>query len=161
MKWTRHSTASAWRRSARGYGASFCLCLLFQRQLWSQRHCRTILSSLSWAGFLKSKFSRTLVIHLTCPSLCRAVFFTLVEDRIEDHQQQEGGVVCRDSLRSAELSVIDHVQPGAEQQDPAHTVKGGLHQEEHHVDGGEGALLCPVPVYNCLGINWSNIAFSS
>ena len=91
-----------------------------------------------------------MVVHLTCPGLCRAVFATLIEDCIEDHQQQEGGVVSRDSLGAAELPVIDHVQPGAEQQDPAHTVKGGLHEEEHHVDEGEGALLCPVPVYNCL-----------
>ena len=88
-------------------------------------------------------------IHLTCPGLCGAVFATLVEDSVEDHQQQEGGVVSEDSLGAAELSVIDHVQPGAEQQDPAHTVKGGLQKEEHHVDEGEGALLCPVPVYNC------------
>ena len=88
-----------------------------------------------------------MVIHLTCPGLCSAIFATLVEDRVEDHQQQEGGVEGEDSLGAAELPVIDHVQPGAEQQDPAHAVKGGLHQEEHHVDGGEGALLCPVPVF--------------
>ena len=87
-----------------------------------------------------------MVVHLTCPGLRRVVFVTLVEDDVEDHQQQEGGVEGEDSLGGGELSVIDHVQPGAEQQDPAHAVKGGLHQEEHQVDGGEGALLCPVPV---------------
>ena len=70
---------------------------------------------------------------------------TLVENCIEDHQHQEGGVEGEDSLGAAELPVIDHIQPGAVQQDPAHAVKCGLHQEEHQVDGGEGALLCPVP----------------
>ena len=84
-------------------------------------------------------------IDLTCPGLCWAVLASLVEDCVEHHQQQEGGVEGEDSLGAAELPVIGHVQPGAEQEDPAHTVERGLHQEEDQVDRGQGALLCPVP----------------
>ena len=83
---------------------------------------------------------------LTCPGLCWAVLASLVEDCVEHHQQQEGGVEGEDSLGAAKLPVIGHIQPGAEEKDPAHAIKGGLHQEEHQVDGGQGALLSPVPV---------------
>ena len=83
------------------------------------------------------QFCNWIFIDLTCPGPCGTVLASLVEDRVEHHQQEEGGVEGGDSLGAAELPVIDHVQPGAEQQDPAHAVKEGLHQEEHQVDGGE------------------------
>ena len=85
-------------------------------------------------------------VHPTCPCLCGAVLARPVEDCVEPHQQEEGGVEGEDCLGAAELPVIDDVEPGAEQQDPAHAVEAGFHDEEGQIDGGEGALLCPVPI---------------
>ena len=86
------------------------------------------------------------IINLFTYPISRSISFVFVKDDIKNHQHKEGGIVRDDGSRAGELSSIDHIQPGAEEEDPTHAVKGGLHQEEHQVNGGQGALICPVPV---------------
>ena len=65
---------------------------------------------------------------------------------VEEDQDQEGRVVGDDRPGAAKLSLVLHVEPGAEQHNSRHTVQSGLHQQEHQVQDGEGVPLCPVPV---------------
>ena len=59
-----------------------------------------------------------------CLSGFRVTIF--VEDEIKDQQDDEGEVVRDDGLGAGELAVIDHVEPGAEQQDHHY------HHRYHH-----------------------------
>ena len=61
-----------------------------------------------------------MTITYPCLSGCRVSIF--VEDEIKDQQDDEGEVIRDDGLGAGELTVIDHVEPGAEQQD----------QHKHH-----------------------------
>ena len=70
----------------------------------------------------------------------------LVEDGVEDQQDQEGGVVGDHRLGAGELSLIEHVEEGAEEGDPRNTVQGGLHQQEHLVQCCERVPLGSVSV---------------
>ena len=54
---------------------------------------------------------------ITYPSLSGFRVTIFVEDEIKDQQDDEGEVVRDDGLGTGELAVIDHVEPGAEQQD--------------------------------------------
>ena len=65
---------------------------------------------------------------------------------VEEDQDQEGRVVGNDRLGAAKLSLVLHVEPGAEQHNSRHAVQDGLHQQEDQVKAGEGVPLCPVPV---------------
>ena len=73
-------------------------------------------------------------------------FLALAAEAVEEDQDHEGGVVGDDGPGAAELSLVLHVEPSAEQHNSRHAVQGGLHQQEHQVQGCEGVLLCPVPV---------------
>ena len=77
----------------------------------------------------------------TCPH-----FLALAAEAIEEDQDHEGGVVGDDGPGAAELSLILHVEPSAEQHNSCHAVQGGLHQQKDQVQGCEGVPLCPVPV---------------
>ena len=67
-------------------------------------------------------------------------------EAVEEDQDHEGGVVGDDGPGAAELSLILHVEPSAEQHNSRHAVHGCLHQQEHQVQACEGVPLCPVPV---------------
>ena len=72
----------------------------------------------------------------------------LVAEAVEDDQDHEGGVVGDDRPGAAELSLVLHIEPSAEQHNSRHAVQGGLCQQEHQVLAREGAPLCSVPVFN-------------
>ena len=73
-------------------------------------------------------------------------FLALAAEAVEDDQDHEGGVVGDDGPGAAELSLVLHVEPSAEQHNSRHAVHGGLHQQEDQVQDCERVPLCPVPV---------------
>ena len=83
---------------------------------------------------------------IACHVPASHILLALGEVSVEEDQDHEGGVVGDDRLGAAELSLVLHVEPGAEQHNSRHTVQSGLHQQEHQVQDGEGVPLCPVPV---------------
>ena len=74
-------------------------------------------------------------------------FLALAAEGVEEDKDHEGGVVGDDGPGAAELSLVLHVEPSAEQHNSRHTVQDGLHQQEDQVKAGEGVPLCPVPVF--------------
>ena len=87
------------------------------------------------------------VSMITCHVPASHILLALGEVCIEQDQDHEGGVVGDDRLDAAELSLVLHIEPGAEQHNSRHTVQDGLHQQEDQVKAGEGVPLGPVPVY--------------
>ena len=85
---------------------------------------------------------------IACHVSASHILLVLGEACIEQDQDNEGGVVGNDRLGTAELSLVMHIEPGAEQHDSRHAVQGGLCQQEHQVLAREGAPLCSVPVFN-------------
>ena len=82
---------------------------------------------------------------IACHVPASHILLALGEVGIEEDQDHEGGVVGDDRLGAAELSLVLHVEPGAEQHNSRHAVQDGLHQQEDQVEAGEGVPLCPVP----------------
>ena len=64
---------------------------------------------------------------------------------MEDQEECEGCVVGTHSHACGELSLIQHIHPSAEEEEPWHTIKRGLCQEASQVSGQEGSTLWPVP----------------
>ena len=87
-------------------------------------------------------------MHLFVTRHVRAchILRVLGEECIEDEQDHEGGIVGNDRLGTAELSLVLHIEPGAEQHNSRHAVQRGLHQQEDQVQACEGIPFCPVPV---------------
>ena len=83
----------------------------------------------------------------TCDVPACPRFLALAAEAVEEDQDHEGGVVGDDGPGAAELSLILHVEPSAEQHNSRHAVQDGLHQQEDQVKAGEGVPLCPVPVF--------------
>ena len=54
------------------------------------------------------------IIKLFTYPISRSISFVFVKDDIKNHQHKEGGIICDDGSRAGELSPIDHIQPGAE-----------------------------------------------
>ena len=86
-------------------------------------------------------------LMIACHVPASHILLALGEVCVEQDQDHEGGVVGDDRLDAAELSLVLHVEPGAEQHNSRHTVQDGLHQQEDQVKAGEGVPLCPVPVF--------------
>ena len=84
---------------------------------------------------------------ITCHVPASHILLALGEVSIEQDQDHEGGVVGNDRLGAAELSLILHVEPSAEQHNSRHAVQGGLQQQEHQVQDCEGVPLCPIPIF--------------
>ena len=66
-----------------------------------------------------------------CISTCNVPacprFLALAAEAVEEDQDHEGGVVGDDSPGAAELSLVLHIEPSAEQHNSRHAVQGGLY----------------------------------
>ena len=83
---------------------------------------------------------------IACHVPASHILLALGEVGIEEDQDHEGGVVGDDRLDAAELSLVLHIEPSAEQHNSRHAVQGGLHQQEHQVQDCEGVPFCPISV---------------
>ena len=63
----------------------------------------------------------------TYPCLDWAIVISLVKDNVEKENHEEDGVIGEDSLDAGELAIIDHIQPGGEEEDPGGTIQAGFH----------------------------------
>ena len=71
------------------------------------------------------------IINLFTYPISRSISFVFVKDDIKNHQHKEGGIVRDDGSRAGELSSIDHIQPGAEDDHSWNAVKCGLKQQKY------------------------------
>ena len=69
-----------------------------------------------------------IVLLSTDPSPCWCVVLLLAKNGVEDEKEDKSKVVGYDSLRTGELSIIDHVKPGGKEKDPWNAVEQSLQQ---------------------------------
>ena len=69
----------------------------------------------------------------------------LVEKSVENHDDGECRVICDDCLGAAELTLVNNIQPRAEDQDPGNAVKCCLEEQEHSTTCCQGTLLGAIP----------------
>ena len=66
----------------------------------------------------------------TYPEFSPVEVFVVAGHNVEDDQDPEDGVVGGQGVDGAEHSIVHHIQPGGEQQDPGDTVQDDLQHQQ-------------------------------